>query len=215
MKKIVERYKAAHSAQFYKSLVVSILLLLASLVFNYGANIYTASHVSAGPGIRDIILDRLPVVNVDDIVFEGAVMFIAFTVFLALHKPLRIPLMFKSGALFITVRAFFIILTHIAPPLRESYVPVNNALERLIAGSGDDLFFSGHAGFPFLMALLFWHKYPLRTTFLVISVIFAAAVLLGHLHYSIDVFAAYFITYGIYHLSRRLFKQDFTLFRET
>ncbi len=75
--------------------------------------------------------------------------------------------------------------------------------------TGDDLFFSGHVGLTFLMALLLWDVPVLRYIYLAISVMFAGVVLLGHLHYSIDVFAAYFITYTIFILATRLFKSDY------
>jgi hypothetical protein len=84
--------------------------------------------------------------------------------------------------------------------------------EKLLSGSGDDLFFSGHTGFPYLMALIFWNTKPLRWLFLAASIFFGGAVLLGHLHYSIDVFSAFFITYGIFNIAIRLFKNDFNFF---
>lgn len=75
--------------------------------------------------------------------------------------------------------------------------------------TGDDLFFSGHVGLTYLMALIFWRTPLLRYIYLALSVMFAVVVLLGHLHYSIDVFAAYFITYTIYTMASRWFKHDF------
>ena len=41
---------------------------------------------------------------------------------------------------------------------------------------------------------------------------FGAVVLVGHLHYSIDVFAAFFITYGIHDLAKFLFSQELHVF---
>ena len=108
-----------------------------------------------------------------------------------------------------------VILTHLAPPLHATALPVSNFVERLVSGSGDDLFFSGHTGFPFLMSLLFWKEKPLRFIFLALTLLFGGAALLGHLHYSIDVFSALFITYGIFNISRWLFKKDYRFFHET
>jgi len=46
------------------------------------------------------------------------------------------------------------------------------------------------------------------------SLIFGAAVLFGHLHYSIDVFAAFFITYAIFHIAQKFFPKDYKLLHE-
>jgi membrane-associated phospholipid phosphatase len=61
------------------------------------------------------------------------------------------------------------------------------------------------------MALILWDNRLLRYIFLCASVVFGVVVLLGHLHYSIDVFAAFFITYGIYQIATKLFKKELHL----
>ena len=75
-----------------------------------------------------------------------------------------------------------------------------------------DLFFSGHTGLPFLMALIFWSSPRIRCFFLALSVFFAVTVLLGHLHYSIDVASAYLITYSIFCIARQTFPNDWQRF---
>ena len=62
------------------------------------------------------------------------------------------------------------------------------------------------------MALLFWPNKLLRYFFLACSVFFAIAVLLGHVHYTIDVASAFFITYGVYKIACYLFPRDYALF---
>jgi hypothetical protein len=211
MTKIAKRYSSLKSHKvFYLQLATGILLFSASIFFNHYAQNYTATHFSNS--VSDIILDNIPTKNVDVVFLEGFMIFIAFVTFLGFHKPARIPFILKASAMFIGIRAFFMILTHLAPPLHTSVVDSQNILEHLLSGSGDDLFFSGHTGFPFLMALIFWENIDLRWIFLATSVFYGGAVLLGHLHYSIDVFSAFFITYGIFNASKYFFKNDYEFF---
>jgi len=58
------------------------------------------------------------------------------------------------------------------------------------------------------MALLFWKNKIMRYIFIFGALSFGVIVLLGHLHYSIDVLAAFFITYTINHLCEILREQD-------
>jgi membrane-associated phospholipid phosphatase len=74
---------------------------------------------------------------------------------------------------------------------------------------GNDSFFSGHTGLPFLMAFIYYDRKWLRIIFISLSMIFGAVVLLAHIHYTIDVLSAFFISYGIYRLSRLLYSKDF------
>jgi membrane-associated phospholipid phosphatase len=83
-------------------------------------------------------------------------------------------------------------------------------LYHLITFQGN-FFYSGHTAFPFLLALIFWDNKYLRYLFLFLTVFFGAAVLLAHVHYSIDVFAAPFIVYGMYVITARLFPHDYEL----
>ena len=189
---------------------LGLLFLAVSLVLNYAANTYTATHGSSA--VTDIVLDNIPAMRVDAIFFEGIITFVAFITLLALARPKRIPFLLKSIALWVAVRSFFLILTHLAPPAHPALSPSGNIFEKLASGSGSDLFFSGHTGLPFLMAMLFWEDKFLRYVFLGASVIFGSAVLLGHLHYSIDVFSAFFITYGVYRIAIKIFPADSKLF---
>lgn len=208
-----EGYRFVHTHEaFYRQLLVGAGVFIISILANIGANIY-ASQKDASVA-NDILLDLLPVVNMDYLYVEGAALLVLFTIFLAFYKPQRLPFMLKSIGLFILIRSFFVMLTHLSLPLPgatpSTYQPFGSLTALL--SSGNDLFFSGHTGFPFLLALIFWKDRLLRYLFLATALFFGTAVLLGHLHYSIDVFAAFFITYAIYDLSVWLFIKDHTLF---
>jgi hypothetical protein len=181
-----------------------------ALVVNYMANIY--AEKSQSNYVNDIILDNIPVLKVGLIVVYGALALSFFIFLLVMVEPKRMPFITKSVALFYLIRAFFITLTHIRPFPEHVLLKSNDFFIGLGISQTADLFFSGHTGLPFLMALIFWQYKKLRVIFLSISLFFAIVVLLGHLHYSIDVFAAFFITYAIFDIAKWLFKKDYKLF---
>lgn len=193
---------------FLISIVSGVLLLIGSLIINFFAGTYASTHASGA--VTDLILSNIPVLNVDVFFVEGSYALIILITLLCAWEPKRLPFALKSIALFVLVRSFFVILTHIGPFSFESPVDPSRFFDKF--NFTGDLFFSGHVGLPFLMTLLFWNIKVWRWTFLVLTFAFAAIVLLGHLHYSIDVFGAFFITFTIYHLAQYLFPKDFLVF---
>ncbi|HEY4477149.1 MAG TPA: phosphatase PAP2-related protein [Candidatus Paceibacterota bacterium] len=178
-----------------------------SLIFNFYAGSYATD--SASNPVTDIVLNNIRTYDVDGIFIYGTMLFLGFLVLLSLLEPQRIPFIIKSIALFIAIRAVFVSLTHIGP--FPTQLAINSSfLDKF--SFGGDLFFSGHTGLPFLMALVFWEKLYLRILFIASSVFIGVVVLMAHLHYSIDVLAAFFITYTIFHIAERLFKKDRKLF---
>ncbi len=209
MNKLMEKHRTHWGDKsFLLSAFFGIVLLVVSLMLNYSAGTYATEK--AGNAVADIFLDNLPVVNVGIIFVDGSILFGLLIIFLLIREPQQIPFILKSIAIFVIIRSIFITLTHIGPFPEEAALKTNYVLNKLTFGG--DLFFSGHTGLPFLMTLIFWRNIYLRNVFLACSIIFAAITLLGHFHYSIDVFAAFFITYSIFHLAKWLFARDYRLF---
>ena len=209
MNHTVEKHKFHWSQKsFLFSVLSGFLLLAASLILNYAAGNYATKMASNG--VTDIILDNIPVVDVSGIYVYGAILFGLFITIILIREPKQIPFIIKSAALFYLIRAIFISLTHIGPVI-EQVVPVSSFFYRNLV-FGADYFFSGHTGLPFLLALAYWNNKELRYIFIGVSIIFGATALLGHFHYSIDVFAAFFISYSIFHIARHLFAKDYELF---
>ena len=193
---------------FTTALLVGFLFLTISLMINYVAGTYATERASLP--VTDIILSNIPVFDVDGIFIYGPIVFWIFAGLVLAYNPKKIPFALKSIALFIIVRSIFISLTHIGPFPTQAIINSTDFFSKFTFGG--DLFFSGHTGLPFLMALIFWQEKNLRYIFIISSIIFGAVVLMGHLHYSIDVLAAFFITYSIFHMALFLFKKDHAMF---
>ncbi len=197
------------------SLITGLLLLGGAYVLEHFANLYELEY-SLRPTynhVGDIVLDNLPVINLNSVVIEGALLSIVLgTLFVIFWRPRYVLFTLKAIALFIAIRAFFISLTHVG-----IYPGTVHPGPGLFAGIYSYLnlqmgfFFSGHTGMTFLMGLIFWKEFPTRVVFLSLSFVFAVAVLFAHVHYSIDVFAAPFMTYGIFEVARYFFPRDYEL----
>ena len=151
--------------------------------------------------------------NLDFVIVEGALLFALLGIALFLLKPRYVLFGLKALAILIIARSAFITLTHLG--VYPGQIPFDTGdfsygIYRFLDFRGD-LFFSGHTSFPFLMALIFWREKKWRYVFLGITVLFGASVLLAHIHYSIDVFAAPFIVHSIFMISQKLFRRDYAL----
>lgn len=192
--------------RFLASSLLGMFMLLASLYINFQAGTYATRMVSNR--VSDLILDHVGPWNVDLLFFDGVVILWVIVGLLLLYMPRYIPFLTKAMSLFVLIRSFFIILTHLAPP--HPVLPSMNFVVSKFTFGGD-LFFSGHTGGPFMLALIFWHYPRVRAVFLALSFIFGTAAIVGHKHYSIDVFAAFFITYSIFQIARFFFTEDYAL----
>lgn len=205
--KFVHHWKVLLKDRTYVwSLFAGVLVFFASYFINDWASIYKDSAEYAAVG--DLILDRIPTYNLEFIFVFGlyflVTMIFLYTVFIRSEK---LPFVMKTYGILIIVRACFILMTQVGPPVGYFY-------DGVVAFDGlfsewmykNDLFFSGHTAIPFLAFLLF-NDTKFRWFFFTGSIVMGVTVLLMHVHYSIDVFAAFFITHGIYAFSDAIFNK--------
>ena len=210
-RELARRYRHYAALQEFRvSVLLSLVTFAASMVTVYYAIQYATERAS-NP-VSDIVLSNIPVFDVDNLFIYGTFAVVAFVTLLLFAHPKRIPFTLHAIAIFYFLRAGFISLTHIGPfPQMAVDGTMHSAVTNILI-NGADLFFSGHVGVTFLLALVFWKEKVLRAVFLLCSVFFSVVVLLGHYHYSIDVAAAFFITYTIFHIVEWLFPKDRLLF---
>ncbi|MEK6855907.1 MAG: phosphatase PAP2-related protein [Nanoarchaeota archaeon] len=185
-----------------------IVLSILFLVFALGLTMISGWYVdkATSTSVNDIILDHIPVVNLTFLFTWGIVLVIViFLLYSFIYTPKKIHYSIGMLSLFLAIRSGFLILTHLKAPV-GAFLPTEPGTLEILTYS-NDLFFSGHAGIPFLGFLIFKNK-KVKYFMLVASIILATTVLLMHLHYSIDVASAYFITFGIYKLGNKLFGEN-------
>lgn len=207
-------YKSLFTKEYRRSFIFGLILLGLAMALQFYASDY-ATRVSSS-FVHDIILDNIPVVNLNLIIVEGALAAIVGSIILIALKPRYILFVLKASAIFIATRAVFISLTHLG--IYPGQVnPDTGLFDRLYTdlGLAGGYFFSGHTGYTFLMALIFWREKLWRYAYFALSLVFAVSVLFAHIHYSIDVLAAPYITFGVFMMTKYFFPQDYALTENT
>jgi hypothetical protein len=164
--------------------------------------------------VGDLLLNNLPTINLDIFIIQGALLMTLLVIFLFLVYPEYLPFSVKTLAVFLIIRSFFIALTHLGVNLHQITLHTESigfGFYDFLYNAKNDFFFSGHVGATFLFGLIFWKHRYWTLLFFVTSLVFGISMLLAHMHYSIDVFAAPFITYTIFVIAKTVFKKDFDL----
>ncbi|MCR4294216.1 MAG: sphingomyelin synthase family protein [Elusimicrobia bacterium] len=179
--------------------------LAAALTINqFAGRLADANGENAQPS-PDLLLAWLPHWDTSVLFIYGFTALLLWLIFAGLRwERRRIPRILWAYAILVAVRSFFIILTPMHTPPDHAIVsgdPLFDVFGRFLTFK-HDLFFSSHTATPFLAYLLFRDKW-VSLSFLAVSILMAAAVLIGRFHYSIDVFAAFFITYAVQTLEAR------------
>ncbi len=194
---------------YIAALLISIAVLSGALYVNFWA--IDRATAEAGPHVQDLILSSFPAHDVDGLFVYGTFAVIALTVLIVLARPKSLPFILHGLTLFMLVRSGFTLLTHLGPP--EAHYASDFGTTITDAFFGSDQFFSGHTGMTFLAALAYWRVSWIRNVFLASSLYFVVIVLWGHIHYSIDIASAFFITYGIYQIALWAFEREHSYFR--
>jgi len=138
--------------------------------------------------------------------FTFSLIYLSLILFLInrIKKPQTLMIALQTYGLMVLFRFIAMYLTPFNAP--QNIIVLNDPFVQMF-GKGDiltkDLFFSGHTGTLFLLVLLVENR-KLKTFFVIATILVGSAVLLQHVHYSVDVFAAPFIAYGSYRIIKKL-----------
>lgn len=196
--KIIENIKSAwkpclSSSQFRITFFVSIIFL-ASALFAYRKFL---DFVEARPGVSipDPILNLYPPIDLTWLIFSLIYSCLLVGIIALIKHPERLLLAFQTYSVIIIVRMFAMYLVPFEAPekiiiLKDPFIEMFGSGESLTK----DLFFSGHTATLFLLFLVVESK-SFKYIFLISTVVVGVSIVLQHVHYIIDIFAAPFFTY--------------------
>lgn len=181
-----------------------ITLFLLAVVLTSLANFLNYVEARKGVLLPDPLLNLFNPIDLTWLTF--ALIYVSLSVAIATlsKNPKRLLFAVQLYTFMVAVRILAMYLLPLQPP--EKMIILNDPLVEFF-GTGQtltkDLFFSGHTA-TLLILFLVSEKKIIKTTFLISTIVVAIAVLLQHVHYTIDVFAAVFFTYTCYVVLEKL-----------
>lgn len=181
-----------------------ITLFLLAVVLTSLANFLNYVEARKGVLLPDPLLNLFNPIDLTWLTF--ALIYVSLIVAIATlsKNPKRLLFAVQLYTFMVAVRILAMYLLPLQPP--EKMIILNDPFVEFF-GTGQtltkDLFFSGHTA-TLLILFLISEKKIIKTIFLISTIVVAIAVLLQHVHYTIDVFAAVFFTYTCYVVLEKL-----------
>ena len=199
----VKKWKKEFS-KYKWHILISIIIIFLATSLNYLSGGYTTDEVDV-TAVGDLILDRFGPYDLGFLFVWGYMVFLWFMLIYAiLFDVEKVHVVIIQFSLLVVIRAFFIILTHLQTPLDAIHATFPSFFSQI--HFRNDMFFSGHVAFVFLGFLIYVKK-KIKWFFLFGSFLMSFTVLAMHLHYSIDVFAAFFMTYCSWKIGKKILRR--------
>ena len=188
--------------EFYKNRKIEILLTVVFLIIIliFLSNFLEFVEAREGANLPDPILNLFNPINLTWLTFGLIYASLTIAIINFVKEPDKLLLAIQSYSLMVVFRLITMYVTPFAAP--EKILLLDDPFVQFF-GSGQiltkDLFFSGHTATLFLLFLIADIK-SLKMFFLICTIAVAAAVILQHVHYTIDVISAPFFAYTSYRI---------------
>jgi hypothetical protein len=193
---------SVQSPEFRKKLITGLAII--TIILSIFPFFFQAIEKRHGYLINDWVLNYLPAHNVSPVIF----FFIWTTTVLIVIRLARDPEIFLkflwSYILLCLFRMLTITLVALETP--PHLIPITDPLANAFYGPSfitKDLFFSGHTGTVLLMAFCLKNKYDKIYAYIATTFV-GFLLLVQHVHYTIDVIAAPFLTWIVYLGGKRI-----------
>jgi len=181
------------SSQFRIKFFVTVIFLLVALFTH--RRFLDFAEARTGVSIPDPILKLYSPVDLTWLIFGLIYLCLVIGIIALIKNPEKLLLAFQVYTAVVVVRIIAMYLVPFEAP--EKIIVLKDPFVEMF-GSGEsltkDLFFSGHTATLFLLFLVVESK-RLKYIFLLSAVVAGVSIVLQHVHYVIDIFAAPFFTY--------------------
>lgn len=193
-------WKNTFAVKSFRNRFVISIIFLAVVLFSL-TNFLQFVELREGIKINDPVLKLFSPIDLTWLTFiliYGALIVAVF--YLAKHPDFLLTAI-QTYTIMVVFRICAMYLMPLDAP--ESLIPLVDPFVEFFGGGNtleNDLFFSGHTATLFILFLTAQNK-KIKKIFLFATILVAAAVILQHVHYTIDVFIAPFVSFTSYKLT--------------
>ena len=189
----------------FRNKTIIALLLVAIILLSLPA-FFAFIEKREGMVLQDYVLDAIPAIDVSIPTFVIIWSVVVLVFYRIYHNPRLFLLIAYGFILMCLARILTISLLPLNPP--AGIITLKDPIANIAYGGNGifitkDLFYSGHTGNMFLFFLCLEAKWD-KIIALTASFLIGLLVLIQHIHYSIDVIAAFIFTYFIYLAAKKL-----------
>ena len=189
---------SGYKKKLFGGLIPTIIILILFPIF------FKFIEQRDGIVMNDLLLNALPVMNLSIPTFALIWFTAGLTIYRCYQDP-QLAIKLIWGFFFLCIaRIITISLVPLNPP--ANLIPLMDPLSNKFYGGiyiTKDLFFSGHTSTQFLMFLCLTKKTD-KTIAFISSILVGILVLVQHVHYTMDVVAAFPFTFIVYRLAKKV-----------
>lgn len=185
----------------FRNEFISAIIIFIGLL-HYFLNFLNVIELRKGSVINDPVLALFQPIDLTWPIFVMIYSSLALIIYHLYDDPERFLIGIKTYTLIVFTRMTAMYLLPLEPP--EDMIALHDPFVEFFAGAQSiltkDLFYSGHTATMFCFFLIASKK-SYKTVFLIFTVLMGSGVILQHVHYTVDVYAAPFFVYASYKLA--------------
>ncbi len=207
--KIINEWKEQlQNKKFRTEFILTIPVLIVTMIRLSGFLEFI--EIRGGAMLHDPVLRHFSPIDLSTPIFIILYPCVILAFIFLLQNPRQLLITFQSYIVLIIFRIIALFLLPLDPPL--TIIPLADPIVQFFVNGNvltRDLFFSGHTSLMFLLFLTVQKKW-LRIIFIIGTVLTATFVILQHVHYTVDVFIAPFMSFTSYMIISNVRNRDKT-----
>ncbi len=183
-----------------------ITLIALAIILFFFPKFLSFIETRQGVVLNDPVLNLFAPVNVTWLTFMVIYFALIAAIIYFVQNPKQLLTAITAYGIMILFRIAAMYILPLDPPAKM--IALQDPFVEFFGQSGTltrDLFFSGHTAIMFLFFLITVNK-KLKYIFLSGTIAIAILVIIQHVHYSVDVFVAFFVSYCSYAIAKKIVK---------